>query len=261
MNKGISYGKVEKYILDRLDQYGALMFSLIDPLDYPDIDHAVETAKQANEGGADIVLVGGSMGVQGDVLDDVTRRIKENVNVPVILFPGNIGTITRYADAIYFMSLMNSRNTYWITMAQTLAAPVILKSKIEPLPVGYIVVEPGGTVGWVGDVNLIPRNKPKVAAALAMSAQFTGSRFIITDTGSNPPQGHIPLDLISMVKHSITVPYIVAGGIKTSDAAVNIVKAGADIVQIGTMLEKSSNVKEKVNKIVKAIREEGKKKT
>jgi len=38
MNKGISYGKVEKYILDRLDQYGALMFSLIDPLDYPDID-------------------------------------------------------------------------------------------------------------------------------------------------------------------------------------------------------------------------------
>ncbi len=248
-------GKVEEYILDNLERHGALMFSLIDPLDYRDVDHAVNTAVQANEGGADVILIGGSMGVQGELLDDITRRIKENVNIPVILFPGNIGTITRYADAIYFMSLMNSRNPYWITMAQTLAAPIILKSKIEPLPVGYIVVEPGGTVGWVGDVNLIPRNKPKVAAALAMSAQFTGSRFIITDTGSNPPTGPIPLEMISYVSRSITVPYIVAGGIKTPDTAAAIIKAGGDIVQIGTLLERSSDVKEQVSKIVHSIRE------
>lgn len=259
MKRGINYGKVERYVLETLETQGALMFSLIDPLDYPSIDKAAETAKLANEGGTDLILVGGSMGVQGDVLDEVTKKIKEVVNVPVILFPGNIGTITRYADAIYFMSLINSRNTYWMTMAQTLAAPVILKSKIEPLPVGYIVVEPGGTVGWVGDVNLIPRNKPKVAAALAMSAQFAGSRFIITDTGSNPPQGHVPLDLVSMVRKSITVPYIVAGGIRSPEAAANIIKAGADIIQIGTMLEKASDVKDKVTKIVRAVREEGKK--
>jgi len=57
----------------------------------------------------------------------------------------------------------------------------------------------------------------------------------------------------------IKVPYIVAGGIKTPDSAASIVKAGGDIVQIGTLLEKSSNVKDRVNKIVKAIREEGRK--
>jgi len=65
--------------------------------------------------------------------------------------PGNIATITRYADAIYFMSLLNARNPYWIIQAQMLAAPIIKHLKLETLPVGYIVVAPGGT-GRLGRV-------------------------------------------------------------------------------------------------------------
>ena len=94
-----------------------------------------------------MVLLGGSIGVQGGMLDRVAKAIKDEIEVPLVIFPGNIGTITTNVDAIYFMSLLNSRNPYWITQAQMLAAPVIKKSGIEPLPVGYIVVQPGGTVG------------------------------------------------------------------------------------------------------------------
>ena len=247
-------GKIERYIHEELASKKGLLFALIDPLDYKSPEEAVRTAGNAGEGGADVILIGGSTGVQGEVLDMVAKSIKQSVSVPVILFPGNIGTLTKHADAVYFMSMLNSRNTYWISEAQMLAAPVVKHFGIEPLPVAYVVVEPGGTVGWVGDAKRIPRNKPKIAAAFAMSAEYMGFRFFITDAGSNPETGHIPLEMVSAVKKSITIPYIAAGGIKTPEQARSVVKAGADIVQVGTAFEKEGSVG-KIKDMVKAIRE------
>ncbi len=255
-------GKIEKYIHDNLDKEGALLFVLIDPVDYKDSDDAVSTAYDAVEGGADIVLIGGSTGAQGELLEETTKKISEKINVPVVLFPGNIATVTKYADAVYFMSLLNARNPYWITQAQMLSAPLVKSLNIEPLPVGYIVVQPGGTVGWVGDANMIPREKPKIAASLALAGEFLGNRIIVTDAGSNPQlQGYsgVPLDMIREVRRVISVPYIVAGGIKTVDDARNAIKNGGDIIQVGTAIEKSGNPKERTLALSKAIKEEGKK--
>ncbi|VVB99753.1 Geranylgeranylglyceryl phosphate synthase [uncultured archaeon] len=256
----VTIGKTEKYINDEISRKGGLMFALIDPVDYKNPKDAITAGAEAAEGGADVVLIGGSIGVQGELLDSVTKSIKEKVSVPVVLFPGNIGTVTRYADAVYFMSLLNSRNPYWISQAQMLAAPMVKKIGIEALPVGYIVVQPGGTVGWVGDVNLIPRNKPSIATALALSAEMSGFRFVITDTGSNPAEGHVPLEMITAVSKAITVPYIAAGGIRTPEQASSVIAAGADAIQVGTALESGGNLKARVQQMVKAIREAGKKK-
>jgi len=247
-------GKTEKYILDELSRKKGLLFALIDPLDYPSPQDAVKTAKNADEGGADVLLIGGSTGVQGEDLDRITKVIKESVSKPVVLFPGNIGTLTKYADAVYFMSMLNSRNTYWISEAQMLAAPMVRHYGIEPLPVAYVVVDPGGTVGWVGDAKRIPRNKPKLAAAFGMAAECMGFRFFITDAGSNPELGHIPLDMVSAVKSSISIPYIAAGGIRTPEQAKAVIKAGADIIQVGTAFEKEGSI-QKIKDMVKAVRE------
>ncbi|MFN7991753.1 MAG: geranylgeranylglyceryl/heptaprenylglyceryl phosphate synthase [Candidatus Micrarchaeia archaeon] len=247
-------GKVERYIHEELAAKKGLLFALIDPLDYKSLDDAVRTAKNADEGGADVILIGGSTGVQGEVLDGVAKAIKQSVSNPVVLFPGNIGTLTKYADAVYFMSMLNSRNTYWISEAQMLAAPMVRHFQIEPLPTAYVVVDPGGTVGWVGDAKRIPRNKPKIAAAFAMAAECMGFRFFITDAGSNPEEGHIPLEMVRAVKSSIHIPYIAAGGIRTSDQAKAVIKAGADIIQVGTAFEKENSVS-KIKDMVKAVRE------
>lgn len=247
--------KIEQYIHEELEKKKALLFALIDPLDHKTFDDALKTAKSANQGDADAILIGGSTGVQGELLDELTKRIKENVNIPVILFPGNVGTITRYADAIYFMSLLNSKNPYWITTAQMLGAPIVKQYGIEPLSVGYIVVEPGGTVGWVGEANLIPREKPQLAAALALGAQYMGFRFVVTDAGSNPKTGHVPLEMVNAVSSVLNVPYIVAGGIKTPEQAKNITKAGADIIQVGTAFENEKNVVDSVKNMVQSIRQ------
>ena len=246
-------GKVEQYIHEQLAKKGALLFALIDPLDYKSPEDAIKTAKQADQADCDVVLIGGSTGVQGEMLDNLTKAIKQVVSVPVVLFPGNIGTVTKYADAVYFMSLLNSRNPYWISGAQMLAAPMVKQCGIEPLPVGYIVVEPGGTVGHVGEVNLMPRDKPKLAASLALAAQYMGMRFVITDTGSNPKDGHVPVDMVATVASVLDVPYIVAGGIRSAEDAKNVVTAGASAIQVGTAFEQG-NATAKMVEMVKAVR-------
>lgn len=249
-------GKTEKYLIDCIEKHGGIISVVIDPVDYPTQEKAIQTGIAAFKAGADLVAVGGSINAQGHLLDNVTNQIKENVDVPVVLFPGNIATVTPYADAIYFMSLLNSRNPYYISQAQTLAAPLIKQLGIEPLPVGYIVVEPGGTVGWVGDANAVPRTKPKIAAALAMAGEFSGHRIIFTDAGSAAPEP-VPKEMVAVVRKSINVPYLVAGGIRTPEQAHGIISAGADWIQIGTAAEGSHNPEETISKFVKAVRDAG----
>lgn len=251
-------GKVESYINEQIEKKGGLLFALIDPVDYKSPQDAIRAGKEASEGGADLMLIGGSMGAQGELLDVVTKEIKSAASVPVVLFPGNISTLTKYADAVYFMSLLNSRNPYWISGAQMLAAYAVKMAKIEPLPVGYIVVEPGGTVGYVGDVNMVKRAKPQIAAAHALAAQYMGFRLVLTDAGSNPAEGHIPLEMVKAVSSVCEVPYIVGGGVRSASDAANVIKAGADAVQVGTALESGGNLKKRVEEMVKAIREAGK---
>ncbi len=256
-------GKVERYINERLEEQGALLFMLIDPVDYKSPDVAIKTGIEAIDGGADVLLVGGSIGAQGELLDSVTKGILDKAGgTPVVLFPGNIATLTRHADAVYFMSLLNARNPYWITQAQMLSAPVIKKIGIEPLSVGYIVVSPGGTVGWVGDVNLVPRTKPSIAASLALAGQYLGNRIIITDVGSNPQSqgsGPVPPEMVRAVKDIIDVPYIVAGGIRDKNSLETTLRAGADGVQIGTAIESSTSAKKQTELFAGIIKQEGKK--
>ncbi|MGC8586463.1 MAG: geranylgeranylglyceryl/heptaprenylglyceryl phosphate synthase [Candidatus Micrarchaeia archaeon] len=256
-------GKVELYINEMLESKGALLFSLIDPVDYRSKEEILKTVKNLVEGGTDAVLIGGSTEVQGEFLDEIAREIKDFIDVPLILFPGNISSVTKYADAIYFMSLLNARNPYWIIQAQMLSGVTIKKYGIEPLPVGYIVVAPGGTVGWVGDANLVPREKPKLAASLALAGEFLGNRIIITDTGSNPRLQHsgpVPPEMIRAVKSAITVPYVVAGGILTTRDLRNVFRNGGDIAQVGTAFEDTDHSLERIKTFARIVKEEGQKK-
>lgn len=146
--------KVEKYF-EKILSKRKIHLTLIDP-EEQEPKKALEIAKLAIKGGTDGIMVGGSTSDQED-LDTTVKILKMNLNVPIILFPGNITGISKYADAIFFMSLLNSTNPYWITGAQALGAPTVKKYGIEALPVAYLIIEPGGTVSWVGDAKPIPR--------------------------------------------------------------------------------------------------------
>lgn len=240
---------IENYLNETLKEH-KLHFTLIDP-DEQTPQEAVEIAKQAKKARSDAILVGGSITDQED-LNITVKSIKEEVDLPVILFPGNISGVSKYADALLFMSLLNSTNPYWITGAQALSAPSIKKMGIETIPMGYLIIEPGGTVGWVGDSKPIPRKKSDLAVAYALAAEFLGMRVIYLEAGSGA-DSHIPVDFIMKVKKLTNLMVIVGGGIKTAQDALEVKEAGADIIITGTVVEETDDTYKKIKELTDMI--------
>jgi phosphoglycerol geranylgeranyltransferase len=242
--------KVETYLRDSLKKR-KLHLTLLDP-EKQSPEKAVNIAKEAIAAGTDGIMLGGST-TNSSELDSTAKALKENVSVPIILFPGNITGVSKYSDAIFFMSLLNSTNTYWIIGAQALGAPTIKKLGIETIPMGYLVVEPGGTVGWVGDAKLIPRAKPDIAVAYSLAAECLGMRLIYLEAGSGAEE-HVPLEMIQKVKKATDLMVIVGGGIRTGEDALEVAAAGADIIVTGTVVENSSDIKNKLEEITSALK-------
>ena len=240
---------VEKYLKDTLENHKIHM-TLIDP-DEQSPEEAVQMAADAQKAGSDAIMLGGSITDQ-EVLNLTAKALKENVDIPIILFPGNVTGVSKYADAVLFMSLLNSTNPYWITGAQALAAPSIKKMGLETIPMGYLIVEPGGTVGWVGDAKPVPRNKSDLAVAYALAAEFFGMRVIYLEAGSGA-DSHIPLDFIMKVKKLTGLMVIVGGGIRTAEDARKVRDAGADIIITGTVVEESKDTYKKIKELTDAI--------
>lgn len=228
-------GKIEQYIAERNSQGKGVFMALIDP-DKQSPEQALDLAKKMEAGGADLVMLGGSIGVQGPVLESTAKLIKDTIKVPLHVFPGNVGNVTYYADSIYFMSLLNSKNPYWIMGAQTLGAPVIKQSKIEPIPTAYLVFEPGETVGKVGEANLLPRDKPDLAVAYSLAAEFLGMRFVILESGSGAPEP-VPPEIVKAIRAVTDLKIVIAGGVKTPDQARELIEAGASCIHVGSKIE------------------------
>ena len=231
-------------ILDELTkklQKERLHLTLIDP-DKQKIREAVELAKKADEAGTDAFMIGGSSSTVILQLDEVIKKIKEISEKPVILFPSSHAGISRYADAIFFMSLLNSRNTNYLIDEQVKGAPLIKAYNIETIPMGYLIFESGNVCAsqFVSDAKLLPANKPEFAVAYALTAQYLGMKFVYLEAGSG---AKIPVsnETISKIKENIDIPIIVGGGIRDKRILKEKLDAGADIVVTGTVNEGNTN--------------------
>lgn len=253
----MSGGRVFNYLLKVLSEEGVVHLTLIDPdpLKQPP-EVAGQIARYVCDAGTDAIMVGGSTAF--GILDETIEKIKEVTNLPVILFPGNVSGVSKLADAIFFMSVLNSRNTYFITKAQALGSFAVKLYGLEPIGMAYLVVEPGGTVGYMSEANLLPRNKPQIAAAYALAAQYMGFKLVYLEAGSGA-NSHVPNEMISIVSKTIDIPLIVGGGIRTEDDAVDVVEAGADMIVQGTMVEETAlkDKGEALRKVIKAAKKAG----
>ncbi|MHA1942911.1 MAG: phosphoglycerol geranylgeranyltransferase [Candidatus Thorarchaeota archaeon] len=251
-------GKVWKYITEKLESEGACHFSLLDPDPLSTtIENVVEIATLAEKAGSDALMIGGST-IFG-VIDDAVKKIGDAVEIPTILFPGNISGVSEHADAMFFMTLLNSTNPYYIIGAQALAAPKVKLSGIEALSMAYLMVSPGKTAAWVGDAKPFPRDKPKLTAMYAIAAQLLGMKLVYLEAGSGAEGGGVPPEMIATVSQLIDIPLITGGGFNDVKSVVNAVEAGASIVVQGTYLEKhvQSDNGAGLAKIVKALKEAG----
>jgi len=244
--------RIEQYLNDIMKRDGAAHLTLIDP-DAQDPTEASDIADAAAKAGSDAIVIGGSVGASGDILDETLRAIKTAADLPTILFPSGACGLSRYADAVFFMSLLNSRDPNYLITNQMLGAKAVLEYGIEPIPMAYIIIEPGGMAGWVGDARLIPRNKPKLAAAYALAGTFLGMRYVYLEAGSGASEP-VPTEMIGAVRSAGCGTLVVGGGIRDAEAAKAAVSAGADIIVTGTAIEEATDIQTTITEFTDAIK-------
>jgi phosphoglycerol geranylgeranyltransferase len=240
---------------DILNKLGTkkLHFSLLDPEDQT-AEEAGKLAKIAEDAGSSAMMVGGSTLVSSEQVDETVKSIKANSKLPVILFPSGAKFLSRYADAIFFMSLLNSRNLGFVIREHVQGAPFIRHVGIEPIPMGYLIVEPGMTAGKKGQVDLVKREDIQTAVGYGLATEYLGMKFFYLEAGSGAPEP-VTNEMIAAVKKNTSIPLVVGGGIRSAKTAREKAQAGADIIVTGTTFEKEKNVEKTLREIIKAIDE------
>ncbi|MFW3145782.1 MAG: geranylgeranylglyceryl/heptaprenylglyceryl phosphate synthase [Thermoplasmatota archaeon] len=241
---------VRDLISKRLER-GPVHVTLIDP-DKQGPERSASLASHAQEGGTDILLIGGTTGVNDEKLGTTISAVKAETSLPIIIFPTSHQVLSPDADAVFYMSLMNSRNLDYVIREAARGSLRIAEMGLEAIPVGYIVVEPGMTVGEVGDVDLIPRSDTRTAMEYAKAAELFGMDFCYLEGGSGVSEP-IPYEMIRSVRSILSIPIILGGGINSPQRAFEAVKAGADVIVTGTFIEREKDLRSAVSSMTEAM--------
>jgi putative glycerol-1-phosphate prenyltransferase len=210
---------------------------LIDPdkVNGAKIDQLTRLAAAAR---VDYLFVGGSL-VISNHLDEVVQQIKQNCDIPVILFPGSPSQIAIHADGLLYLSLISGRNPELLIGQHVISAAAVKQSGLEIISTGYMVIDGGAptTVSYISNAAPIPADKNEIAMCTAMAGEMLGMKVIYMDAGSGAKRP-ITEAMIGKVAASIEVPLIVGGGIGSPEKAYLNCRAGADVIVIGNAIEK-----------------------
>jgi putative glycerol-1-phosphate prenyltransferase len=227
---------IHQKLLDIPKNRGAGYLVLLDP-DRQPAGAMADFAATCEAQGADGILIGGSL-LLDDGFDKCVEAVKKAVRIPVLLFPGNGRQLSRHADAVLFMSLISGRNPHFLIGEQVTSAPIVRALGLEPVSMAYLLVESGETTAaeFMSGTRPLPRNKPEIAAAHALAAEYLGMKLVYLEAGSGAKQS-VPEAIVAAVAKTVSIPVIVGGGIRTPEDAAAKVKAGASFVVTGNVLE------------------------
>lgn len=214
---------------------------LIDP-DKVDIARLTQLVNLSVEAGVDYFFVGGSLVIDNN-LDECIQYLKASSDIPVILFPGSPSQVSKYADALLYLSLISGRNPELLIGQHVISAPLVKKSGLEVMPTGYMVIDGGAptTVSYISNATPIPSDKNDIALCTAMAGEMLGMRLIYMDAGSGAKRP-ISEAMIERVSSHIDCPLIIGGGIVTPEKAYLNCKAGADVIVVGNAIEKDASL-------------------
>lgn len=223
-------------ILQAKSNNAKLLAILLDP-DKIDLSNAEILIEKIKQSPATHIFIGGSQ-VENNILDELIIKIKQNCDLPVVLFPGNPSQISNKADAILFLSLISGRNPDFLIEHQVKAAPILKKTQLEIISTGYILIESGTetAVERVSITKPLERNNPDLVLATAQAGEMLGNKLIYLEAGSGAKHA-VPMEMIKKVAQNIEIPLIVGGGIIDLQGIQKAYDSGADLVVIGTAFE------------------------
>ncbi len=217
-----------------------LLAILIDP-DKIEISTIGLVSKKINQSPATHIFIGGSTFI-GNQLDEIILKLKSNISLPIILFPGNLSQISDKADGILFLSLISGRNSDYLIDHHVNAVPILKKTNLEVISTGYLLIESGKqtAVEHVSQTKPLSRSNPNYILQTAQAGEMLGNKLIYLEAGSGADLP-IPEEIITLLSENIEIPLIVGGGIQSLLEIEKAFKAGADIIVIGTAFENNIN--------------------
>ena len=226
---------------DKLADRSKKQFALLVDPDKQDDKSLAILMEHINQYPPDILLVGGS--ILFKPIDLTITSLKLCTKLPVFLFPGNVMQLSDRADGILFLSLISGRNPEFLIGNHVLAAPHLSRSGIEVIPTGYLLIENGRstTVEYVSNTRPIPAGKSELAIATSMAGEMLGMKSIYLEAGSGA-EHFVEADMIAAIRKKISLPLIVGGGITSAGQAEEVYAAGADMVVVGTAIEKDPSL-------------------
>ncbi len=225
-----------EYLRGVVEQRGAGYLTLLDP-DRLTPAELEQRALLCAEAGADALLVGTSLMFSSNHAV-FFERIKEQVEIPVISFPGGASQVTPMADAILFLSMISGRNAELLIGQQMKAAPLLKKSGVEIISTGYMLIESGTltSVEFMSNTRPIPRTKYDIAMAHALAAEYIGMKTVYLEAGSGAADP-VPDEMVRAVADYVSLPVIVGGGIRDAETARAKIESGASFVVTGKVVE------------------------
>jgi putative glycerol-1-phosphate prenyltransferase len=238
--------QIYKDILQAKTEQRKLLAILLDP-DKLEVNSIKALVSKINTSPASHVFVGGSS-VANHQTEYIVTEIKKYTTLPVILFPGDSNQVTNTADGLLFLTLLSGRNPEYLIEQHIKAVPLLQKSNLEIIPTGYILINGGieTAVQKVSKTTPIERDNIQLAIHTALAGQYSGKQLIYLEAGSGA-KSPVLTKMISEVSKSLNIPLIVGGGIRTNTQIQDAYNAGANIVVIGTAIEKNDAFLENIH--------------
>ena len=227
------YSKLESIRVKR----GAVAIALLDP-DTKNDNRLQKMIDLVNTSDFDAIFLGGSF-ISDNEFESRIKTVKENSDLPIIIFPGSSNQLSQYADAVLFLSLISGRNPQYLIGEHVKSAPVIRKLGLETIPTAYILLDGGvrSSVEVVSNTSPIPMSKHDIIIAHALAGEYLGNKLVFLESGSGAIN-HAAFEIISLISKQIQIPIIVGGGVNTSKSAEKLVSSGAGYIVTGTQIEK-----------------------
>src|SRR5882757_4310808 len=243
---------IYKLLTERKQQGKKSFAVLIDP-DKVNDNNMEQLIQLSVTAGVDYFLVGGSL-VISSYLDECLQLIKRSCTIPTILFPGSPNQVSKYADALLYLSLISGRNADLLIGQHVISAPVVKQSGLEIMPTGYMVIDGGAptTVSYISNAAPVPADKNEIAMCTAMAGEMLGMKLIYMDAGSGAKRP-ISENMIEAVAKHISLPLIIGGGITDPEKAYRNCKAGADVIVVGNAIEKDVSLIKEISNAVHSM--------
>lgn len=224
---------IYKDILSRKGQIAIL----IDPdkFDFSKKAEFVQKVKMAN---VDYLFVGGSTVVKKD-LEEVVLFLKKEVDLPVVLFPGDVHQYDEKADALLYLSLLSGRNPDYLIGQHVRTAREIAQTDLEIIPTAYLLIDGGNSsaVAYVSQTTPLPQNQIHLIENTVIAGILQGKSLVYLDAGSGA-KNVVSTSIIERVAQ-YEIPVIVGGGIRTIEQITAAKHAGANVIVIGNHIEEN----------------------